>query len=81
MGHARKIEDIRRLKRTYIETKNNCMHGVTYDEDKQRLIKHSYGPTMAQYRRYANKALRHKVVDGRNRSAFKRAGMSICNNL
>lgn len=81
MGHARKIEDNKKLARIYRQTLHSCSRGVGYDEHKHRLVRFYASPNVAYFRHHANKALRHKSVESKSKAAFKRiGGMDIWNN-
>ena len=45
MSHRRSVEDERRLKKTYEETKNDYGPGVWYDERKGRYIRSNFTDT------------------------------------
>ena len=61
MGYFRAVEQKKRDKRIYNQTKNSCCAGVYYDNDKERYIRYSPnrnpGLTKA-LRRKSNKKIR-----------------------
>lgn len=61
MGYFRVVEQKKRNKRIYNQTKNSCCAGVYYDDKKERYIKYSpnLNPGLTKIlRRKSNKKIR-----------------------
>ena len=58
MSHRRKTGDKRRLRRTYLETRGNCLTGVWYDEHKGRFVRYWPGSRAKFLRRVGNRRVR-----------------------
>ena len=61
MSYRSSIEDKRRLKKIYSETKNSYGPGVWYDEEKERYIKLDFTSTWLKH--YCRKSIRRKMKD------------------
>jgi hypothetical protein len=75
MSYQRNIEDKRRLKKLYLETKNSCIVGAYYDDKKNRMIRYSPSDngnakisTTKYLKRQSNKKIR------RSCDVFQRGG-------
>lgn len=74
MGHKRKVEDNKRLKKTHSETKTFFGRGVWFDDDKNRYVKctPSNTPGYTKYlRKLSNRRVR-KAKDKLNNSSYKK---------
>ena len=73
MSHHRSIEDERRLKKTYEETKNSWGPGVWYDERKSRYIRANFTDTWLK--KHCARIIRRKLKNNdtfNQKSLYKR---------
>ena len=59
MSHKRSVEDKRRLKKLYEDTKNNYCSGAWYDEKKNRYIR--YTCQNEWFKTYSRRIVRRKL--------------------
>lgn len=70
-GHKRRLNDLRRLRKLYEETKHSYGRGAWYDEAKGRIVEYSFSDC-SNKSSYAKRASNRKVRHSDNTVCYNR---------